>query len=280
MAGTFLTYRDIGGGGSLRSSGTGVSPDSTRTISETNLLILTVFGFGAPAEIIAFDQVDDFYVDARLQQQTDPGYLEPTGSTNAHSFAKFFYLSNSFRARIKARGYFNTTPYNWPALRPAGIADDGSTIPAVEGALCWDITQAYDWTIRTLGRFSKGAPHVRLSTNLTQYALQIGDFVKIDIDRFINHGRGLNETVSNAVWEIVGKEVQITEDTPAIIWDLVWVRDDTTIVPYVPEIVYNAKLAREDSSLELLTNNLGEIITQNDEGAALTVSGADPYPLE
>ena len=119
---------------------------------------------------------------------------------------------------------------------------------------------------------------MRVSTDLSQYAIQLGDFVKLNIDRFIDHGRGLNQTTQNAVWEVTGKEVRITEDTPGIVWDLVWVRDDSTIVPYTPQIVYKASIAHTDASLEILTDNLGEIMTQNDEGAALTVSGADPYP--
>jgi len=279
MAGTFLSGRgSSGAGGPLRSTGTGASPQADRTISASRLLILCVFGYGAPSEIIAFDQIDEFYTDSRLKQELDPNFVLPTGSTATDIFSDHIYVTKNFRARISSRGYFGTTQNNWKTLRPQGLADDGSIIPAQENALCWDITHANEWTTRILSRFAKGAPQVRVSTDLSQYAVQLGDFVKLNIDRFIDHGRGLNQTTQNAVWEVTGKEVRITEDTPAIIWDLVWVRDDTTIVPYTPQVVYKATLAHTDASLEILTDNLGEIMTQNDEGAALTVSGADPYP--
>jgi len=129
----------------------------------------------------------------------------------------------------------------------AGRSQKGTTKPstgwAMRGpgshAVSWMGPEVVDVTIPVaiatdmLERHSNGLPRARMRTNLSQYDLQIGDFVTVTEPHYLNYqADGADSTV---VWEIVRKETDALGDSPGIDFELVFVRD--SVAPAVDEKV-------------------------------------------
>jgi hypothetical protein len=91
--------------------------------------------------------------------------------------------------------------------------------------VAWDITIPVAIAERLLPRFANGGPHIRITTAMNHYNLQIADIVTITTSRYkaLNYN-GLTTTTK---WEVIGKEVDIDGDSPRIVFDLVFAYQDT-----------------------------------------------------
>ena len=67
---------------------------------------------------------------------------------------------------------------------------------------------------------------VTVTTNLSQFDLELGDAITLDDKIYINHGRG-SQVSEVMIWEIVQKEIRIMDDTPVIAWKLAFLRWQT-----------------------------------------------------
>ena len=83
-----------------------------------------------------------------------------------------------------------------------------------------DMTMPIHWAEVQLQRFSNGCPIIEVETSLAQWAMQLGDFVTLDNDQFLAHGfDGLTSAIK---WEVVGKELNIDDNTAVIRWRLAY----------------------------------------------------------
>lgn len=117
--------------------------------------------------------------------------------------------------------------------------DTGPVEPTPDVPRYVDVTIAIHVAQRTLRRYRFGAPQIKVRTTLEQLEVELGDFVAINGDDvFVGHQQvGLTSAV---VWEVVGKNVDLTADSPGIIWTLVFVRNDeqaNQIFGFVPPVL-------------------------------------------
>jgi hypothetical protein len=111
------------------------------------------------------------------------------------------------------RGGLNTTT-------PAAWGFSGSFPQLV------DVTIQVAMMLRILERARLGIARVSVRTSLVHYDLEVGDLVSIDNDDiFLDFG--IDGLSSSVVFEVVRKELRIWEDSPGIIYELAFVRDDT-----------------------------------------------------
>jgi len=108
---------------------------------------------------------------------------------------------------------------------------------------------------RVVERFSNGVPRAKIQTNLDQLDLEVGDFVTVDDDVYLNFNAfGVNSTI---VWEIISKEIEVIGDSPGIGFTLAWVRDNivpsAVLVPGGADIDVTTFIVDTD---EVVTDNL------------------------
>ena len=183
-------------------------------------------------EVVAVNSANYLFYDYSLNQLKDPRW-NPSAATHAHAFSTNFNISGSVQFTYKTRGVGGTTTRTWPVHNETQVVGGSGASTIQYGAAVWDVTIQFEMFRRVVGRFTFGAPEIEITTNVTQYALEIGDFVKFTDDRFFGQGSAGLPTSADQVFEIVGKETRITDDTPSIKWDLVWFKDES-VTPGLP----------------------------------------------
>jgi len=256
-----------GGVPQVRSTGTSTAPTGGRAIGAGKLLYLAFVYFGMDTEIISFDQADQFYADGIAQNILDPKFTAatvPVTGTPPRDLVLNMPTSNSYRLRVKARGALGTATKNWPLWYQQNPRS---------GSFVWDATIAQDWAQRTVSRFSQGAAVVSVTTNLTQLGVEIGDFVRISDRRYANQFDGFGDELTTAVWEVTSKELRITEDTPCIAWQLVFVRYNTPLIPQVIGPIITTPTVSARGEPEIVQNNALENVTAGDSSGTITATG-------
>lgn len=96
------------------------------------------------------------------------------------------------------------------------------------GARVVDITIPVFALQTLLDRYSDGMPILEFNTRLTEYEVQLGDFVVIkhDLPNFL----GFDGITSGGVWEVISKEVEFTASPPKIKWTVAFVKTGVTFV--------------------------------------------------
>lgn len=263
-----------------------VQPDSPRSLSADRLgyhMLVTPSGirhnqnFTDP-EIASVNTSNYFFYDYSLQQLRDPRWVA-AGTQPTHDFPYNFNISGSVQFTYAARGLFGTTQKTWPKYYERIAGDDGSKA-IYHGAKVWDVTIQVEMFNRLISRYAFGAPAVSLTTNVTQYAVEIGDFVKFTDDRFIGQGSAGLPVSADQVFEVVGKELRITDDTPSIKWDLVWFKDDSVTkgVPFTPDRMYdpqNYQVKKANPDTYTIYDRTGGVVF--DTGGQPVVSIADSF---
>ena len=112
---------------------------------------------------------------------------------------------------------------------------------------CVDCTAAVVFAEQFLERFGDGCPFVSLSTPLSKISVELGDFVTIDESQiFYDGSSGLND---QTVWEVLGKEIIISDSGCYINWELAKVLKrpalQTTVVVQhtIPKLVNGVDLS-------------------------------------
>jgi hypothetical protein len=163
-----------------------------------------------------------------------------------------------------ARGQLGSSVVNWP--NPDA---NGNPVPFQ----LYDITIAVDIAQRTLARFASGCPIVRITTHLGNYDLQVGDFITVIDDIYVNFQHSSSD--QQVIWEIIGKELKITEDTPSVELQLAWVRDDVTVqasAVSIAPIVSVVGVPSGPSPDDVVTDNSDIPVTQDSTGSTVTRS--------
>ncbi len=157
-------------------------------------------------------------------------------------------------------------------IKSGGRAAKGTTRRAWTAGwntLVFDVTIPVSMAEARINRCSNGIPIARARTSLRHYDLQIGEFITLDSDIYLNFRK--DGADSNTVWEIVAKEVQITDDSPAIVWTLAWVRDD---VEFVASLAWNpttgVPVVFTPTFDDVITDNNDVPVTQDSTGETLT----------
>lgn len=131
------------------------------------------------------------------------------------------------------------------------------------GAVAWDMTIPIYMADSRLARWSNGAPKVRVTTGLKEYAVQISDLVTLTTSRYKSYGHdGLDNTTK---WEVVSKQVDIG-DNPKITWELVYASESGAPTPTVAESTFPMIPARAANPIE-------QAIASGDVGEKHIVSG-------
>ena len=105
------------------------------------------------------------------------------------------------------RGQFGTTK----AAHNSSTESDGKVL---------DLTMAVAFSEKQLQRFSNGVPIVEFTTSLAEWAIQLGDFVTVTHDNYLEFGfDGLDSTTS---WEVIGKELRLDDTNAGIRWRLAY----------------------------------------------------------
>jgi len=105
------------------------------------------------------------------------------------------------------RGQLSTTA----AAHDSSTESDGKVL---------DLTMAVDFANTQLQRFSNGCFFASATTNLSEWAVQVGDFVTVTHDRFLEFGYDGVDT--STIWEVTGKELQIDDGNAQIKWQLAY----------------------------------------------------------
>lgn len=162
----------------------------------------------------------------------------PTGRLETHAMAAM---------TLRDRGLFGTVEQDW-----------GTTPADRAGTRVIDRTIAIAVAQRKLDRFSSGCPMVSVTTDLSRFALEIGDFVALDHDLYINHGHGRHGTGA-VVWEVIQKEVRITDDSPMIFWKLAFVRWDSA--PALPTSTQDLEYTSKPPQVEFTQTEPSPVLT-------------------
>ena len=174
----------------------------------------------------------------------------PSGSVNRTYWRDGVY--SSVTRNIDGSG--GGTPIDWQ-----GIAALGGPV------WVYDITIARYLCDLIIARFARGLAIVRLSLNLSEILVRLGDFGTIA--DLVGAKPGFNAFNSNIVWEVVGTEAKTTDDTPGMDLTLAWVRDTETAVGTVefedPPVQSNTPMDPEpvfDNSVVTVVDSLGATV--------------------
>ena len=144
----------------------------------------------------------NFSPSANLSVATDP----PSGAG----------LVSAKATATVARSQLNTTARD---LRPQDAVDpvyardyNRYEVPA------YDVTIAKFLCDQIIERFAYGVPILRVRTTACRYAVQVGDFVGLDTDFYVDFAR--DGASSADKWEVIQKEDDLLGDSPAVIWTL------------------------------------------------------------
>lgn len=128
----------------------------------------------------------------------------------------------------------------------------------------YDVTIAIDALEARLERFAYGCPVYKLRTGMEHWDLQLGDFISVVSPIYLNYRK--NGCDANTVWEIIAKETQVSDDSPAIQFTLAKVRDDVTPAS-LPE--------RVDVLVPVAFVPIFDDILVNDDGIPITDDNGD-----
>lgn len=208
--------------------------EDTLTSDRTAFLLITD---GVNSEIVECESfaVTDRNINAVLSSVYTEPALTPVTQEISYPLTSgtvFNYPRlGTFTVKSGGRGSKGTTVQAW----------DGSAIPLFSVRV-FDITIPVAMAESRLARASNGIPIANLRTSLRHYALQLGDAITCDSDLYVNFRK--DGADANTVWEIVAKEVQILEDSSAVVFTLAWMRDDVEFISspvysgITPPIVY------------------------------------------
>ncbi|MCP4952564.1 MAG: hypothetical protein GY922_12050 [Proteobacteria bacterium] len=151
---------------------------------------------------VSMDLVEDFVVSAAHYTHTG-GWGTGTAITlvDKPGRAEFTITSGN-------RGQLGTTA---ATHEDAWTSHGDASEPPVK---VFDITMHADYALTQLQRFSNGCPFVELTTNLSQWAVQVGDLVTVTHDNFLAFGfDGIDDDYT---WEVVGKELTLSDSDASI----------------------------------------------------------------
>jgi hypothetical protein len=89
------------------------------------------------------------------------------------------------------------------------------------GAHVYDVTLIVGMLSAVLTRFALGVTVVQLETDLSKYAVQIGDLVALEYAHYIAYGSDGLAAGNSLKWEVCGKETDLSATPPRIKWRLV-----------------------------------------------------------
>lgn len=177
--------------------------------------------------------------------------VDPTPNNNAVTSSPAVdavYRNGTFTVVRAQRG---TTAVAW--------IDSAAGIPLLFGSSppprVYDITLAVNMAEARVNRFSNGCPVAKIRTSMVHYDLQVGDFVTITNDMYLNFQK--DGADSNVVWEITSKEVDVFDDSPGINFTLAWVRDDVSYVATLANPTYTVQTTPPNSNNDVVTDNDG-----------------------
>lgn len=165
--------------------------------------------------------------------------------------------------RVKTRGALGTT-----AAAATRTADPLSYLNPYEVTL-FDITIPLARIYAIAQRCSNGMPVISCTTNLSQYAMQLGDLVTITTNRYKAYGR--TSVGTETKWEIIKKEIDW--ENCCMKWSLAWATE--TSPPAMTDLWNQFRSTRfgQLSSDEQIQNNYGnENVFTPTVGAGLSCS--------
>jgi hypothetical protein len=89
------------------------------------------------------------------------------------------------------------------------------------GAHVYDVTVVVGMLSAVLARFALGVTVIQLETDLSKYAVQIGDHVGLVYDHYVSYGSDGLAAGNSVKWEVCGKETDLSATPPRIKWRLV-----------------------------------------------------------
>ena len=154
-----------------------------------------------------------------------------------------------------------------------GLEDDAFAAPDDDDGQAW-FPRAWDITIPIyaadvrINRFTRGVPRFTVKVPLRHADLQVGDFVTVTDNIPIYSGR--DGSTTDVVLEITSKEIDALSDSPGVVFELAWVREDgsgISVTPgftvHIPQLTAQTKfkLAVTDTDGRVVTNSIGKEIT-------------------
>ena len=114
------------------------------------------------------------------------------------------------------RGALNTT-----AAQHRDPFEPGGDVDVLEpAAKAFDVTMHRDFALTQLQRFSNGCEIIEVTTNLSQWAVQLADFVTVTNESFLSYG--FDGIDSGHKWEVIGKELSLDDNSAHIKWKLAY----------------------------------------------------------
>jgi hypothetical protein len=160
----------------------------------------------------------------------DSVFTEPHLTANP-GMAPFLWILLAGRYDVQERGALGTTARNWPTDNNAPYVGRSSPRPI----RIFDITIPVALAQARLRRFGMGCPIAKIRTSMEHYDLQLGEFITLNSDVYLNFRA--NGAGTETVWEIISKEVKVLDDSTCIEWTIAWVRDSLAfITPLETEI--------------------------------------------
>ena len=187
----------------------------------SNYEVVQATGFAwVDANIQLNDQVGDLNNGYPQFTYQEPTYATPLGPAVFWRQCEFTVVRNPVDA--------NGIPYG-PAAREWIFSTGGTQGPYK--IRVYDITAALSVASARMSRFSNGCPIARLTTHIGNYDLQLGDFISVTNDIYINFQN--DGADGNTVFEIIGKELKILDDKPCVEFQIAWVRDQAVFASSV-----------------------------------------------
>jgi len=114
------------------------------------------------------------------------------------------------------RGALNTT-----AAQHRDPFEPGGDVDVLEpAAKAFDVTMHRDFALTQLQRFSNGCEIIEVTTNLSQWAVQLADLVTVTNESFLSYG--FDGIDSGHKWEVIGKELSLDDNSAHIKWKLAY----------------------------------------------------------
>lgn len=224
----------------------GVGQPASALASGTRLVYVKIDGEVIECDLVtvnAFDQVT-----AGIPSPGEPTTIEQLGT-----------LIHSAVFRVLNRGKFGTT---------AAAHDAGSWV-------AHDLTMPVYMARDRLRRWKYGVPIVRVDTNLSQYAVQLADFVTIQSTAVPYVAFGQTALSSSIIWEVIGKDADFVSGR--IQWTLAWAKQaalSETYLATAPSIGI-ASMPRSFANLSLVSDTYGGKVS-----SGLTLSTAAGLVLD
>jgi len=89
------------------------------------------------------------------------------------------------------------------------------------GEPVYDITLLVEFADRVVARWKYGLPVIRCETDLRQIEVQIGDFVQVEHELFLDSSYDGLDSGDAVKFEVISKSLDIAADPPRITWELI-----------------------------------------------------------